>query len=107
MPRIRFRAADGSEHTVEAEPGYTLMEAAQDHDVPGMLAECGGACACATCHIYVDSAWLPSLPPLDDMEDAMLDAAQDRTPESRLGCQIEITSDLDGIRVTVADNASG
>ena len=82
------------------------MEAAQDHDVPGMVAECGGACACATCHVYVDAAWLQRLPPVDEMEDAMLDAAQDRSPESRLGCQIELTPELDGMRVTIADNGS-
>lgn len=106
MPRIVFRSVDGAVQTVDAEAGYTLMEVAQDHGIPGMVADCGGACACATCHIHVDPEWQALLPPLDTMEDAMLDAAMDRTAGSRLGCQIEVTAALDGICVTVADNAA-
>jgi 2Fe-2S ferredoxin len=80
------------------------MEGAIDHDVPGIVAECGGACACATCHAYIGDAWLPRLRPADDMEDAMLDSARDRRPNSRLTCQIEMTEELDGIEVFVASN---
>ena len=71
-----------------------------------MVAECGGACACATCHAYVGDAWVAKLKPMDDMEDAMLDAALDRRPNSRLSCQIEVTGELDGLELTVADNGS-
>ena len=80
------------------------MEVAVDNNIAGMVAECGGACACATCHAYVDAAWLEKLPAMDDMEDAMLDSALERRPNSRLSCQIEITDDLDGLVLTVADN---
>jgi 2Fe-2S ferredoxin len=80
------------------------MEAAVDNGIDGILAECGGACACATCHAYIDEAWLARLPEMDDMEDAMLDSALERRKNSRLSCQIEITDELDGLVVTVADN---
>jgi 2Fe-2S ferredoxin len=82
------------------------MEAAVDNDVDGVVAECGGACACATCHVYVDPEWQERLPAIEAMEDAMLDAVMDRQPGSRLSCQIELTAELDGLRVRVADNNS-
>ena len=80
------------------------MEAAIDNNVNGIVADCGGACACATCHVYISEAWLDKLPPLEDMEDAMLDAALDRRPTSRLSCQIKVTESLDGIELHAADN---
>lgn len=80
------------------------MEAAVDNEVVGIVAECGGACACATCHAYVSEPWLERLPPPEEMESAMLDAVAERRPNSRLTCQIELTRDLDGLEVTVADN---
>ena len=80
------------------------MEVAVDNNIAGMVAECGGACACATCHTYIAEDWLEKLPPVDDMEDAMLDSALERRPNSRLSCQIEISDDLDGLTLTVADN---
>ncbi len=80
------------------------MEAAVDNSVPGIIAECGGACACATCHVYVDEQWKGRLAPMDDMEDAMLESAVERRPNSRLSCQIEITPELDGLEVQVAPN---
>jgi 2Fe-2S ferredoxin len=82
------------------------MEAAIDNNVSGIVAECGGACACATCHAYIDESWLGKLPAMDDMEDAMLDSALDRRSNSRLSCQIELTDELDGLVVTVGDNES-
>lgn len=103
MPRIIFRAPDG-DTTVEVDNGYSVMEAGVDNQIDGMVAECGGACACATCHVYIDPAWLAKLPAADDMEDAMLDSALDRRDNSRLGCQLEMSAALDGIIVTVADN---
>ena len=104
MPKVIFRAAGGEDTAVEASSGLTLMEVAVDNNIPGMVAECGGACACATCHVYLDEAWLPKVPAVEDMEDAMLDAAMDRRPNSRLSCQVELSDDLDGIVVQVADN---
>ena len=106
MPKITFIGSDGGESVVDAKSGHTLMEVAVDNSVTGMVAECGGACACATCHSYIDAAWVDKLPPLEEMEDAMLEAALDRRPESRLSCQVEVTDDLDGLVVTVADNAA-
>ena len=79
------------------------MRVLRDADM-GLKAECDGCCACATCHSYVDEAWLDKLPAMDDMEDSMLDAAMDRKPTSRLTCQIEVNDALDGLVVHVADN---
>ena len=104
MAKIIYKQADGSAEEVEVENGYSVMEGAINANVAGIVAECGGACACATCHSYVDEAWLGKLPPMDDMEDAMLDAAYERRENSRLTCQIEVSDDLDGLTVTVADN---
>jgi 2Fe-2S ferredoxin len=104
MPKISFINAAGDAVEVEASADLTLMEVAVDNNVQGIVAECGGACACATCHAYVDEAWVSRLPAISDMEDAMLDSAMDRRPNSRLTCQIEVTDELDGMVVTVADN---
>jgi len=104
MPKITFIGSDGSATDVEAKTGHSLMEVAVDNNIAGMVAECGGACACATCHAYVDDDWLERLAPIDDMEDAMLDSAMDRRPNSRLSCQLEMTDALDGIKLTIADN---
>jgi 2Fe-2S ferredoxin len=104
MPKIIYHARDGKVHEVEVDTGYTVMEGAIDNNVPGIVAECGGACACATCHSYIDGKWLEKLPPMEDMEDAMLESAQDRRENSRLTCQIEVTDELDGLVVNVADN---
>jgi 2Fe-2S ferredoxin len=104
MPKIIYHARDGKVHEVEVDTGYTVMEGAIDNNVPGIVAECGGACACATCHSYIDDKWLKKLPPMEDMEDAMLESAQDRRENSRLTCQLEVTSELDGLVVNVADN---
>lgn len=106
MPKVTYIERDGSRKEVEADPGYTVMEVAVNNGIDGIVAECGGACACATCHAYVDKAWLDKLPPMDDMEDSMLDAAYERRDSSRLTCQIEITDDLDGLVIEVADNES-
>jgi len=80
------------------------METAIDNDIEGIVAECGGACACATCHSYISEEWIGKLPAMDDMEDAMLDSALERRDNSRLTCQITISDDLDGIEVVVAHN---
>lgn len=104
MPRVIFHDVDGRRIEADAAEGDTAMEAALDNGVSGILAECGGACACATCHAYVAEAWLPRLKPIEDMEAAMLDTATDQRPSSRLLCQIELTADLDGLEIVVARN---
>jgi 2Fe-2S ferredoxin len=104
MPRVIFHDVEGRRVEASVTAGNTLMEAALDNTVAGILAECGGACACATCHGYIADAWLPRLPPMEEMEDAMLDTANDRRPSSRLLCQIEVTPDLDGLEIFVARN---
>ncbi|MDE2017801.1 MAG: 2Fe-2S iron-sulfur cluster binding domain-containing protein [Hyphomicrobiales bacterium] len=99
MVTINFRAADGTLRTVEAEPGSTVMEAAIQSKVPGITAECGGACACATCHVYVDADWFERLPKAEPMEEDMLDFASDLRKTSRLSCQIKVAPELDGLTV--------
>jgi 2Fe-2S ferredoxin len=104
MPRVTYITPDGTHHEVDVESGYSVMEGAINNDIEGIVAECGGACACATCHSYVDDAWLDKMPPMDDMEDSMLDAAFERKANSRLTCQIEISDALDGLVIHVAEN---
>jgi 2Fe-2S ferredoxin len=106
MPRVIFHEVSGRRVEADVAAGNTAMEAALDNAVAGIIAECGGACACATCHAYVADDWLGRLKPMEDMEDAMLDTAADRRPNSRLLCQIEVTPDLDGLEVVVAPNES-
>jgi 2Fe-2S ferredoxin len=104
MPKITFVDTAGNSQAIDAKSGHTLMEIAIDNNIAGIVAECGGACACATCHAYIDDSALGRLPAMDDMEDAMLDSAMDRRANSRLTCQIEVDDELDGMVVTVADN---
>ena len=104
MPRIIFLTTDGARHEVEIEAGYTVMEAAINNNIEGIIAECGGACACATCHSYISEEWVNRLPQMDDMEDSMLDAAYDRRDNSRLTCQLEISDEWDGLVVQVGEN---
>ena len=104
MPKVIYITADETRHEVEVELGYSIMEGAVNNNIEGIVAECGGACACATCHSYVDAAWTDKIPTMDDMEDSMLDAAFERKYNSRLTCQIEVTEELDGIVIHVADN---
>ena len=101
MAKITFITHDGEERIVEIADGWSLMEGAVRNGVPGIDAECGGACACATCHVYVDPAWTAALPPKSDSEDAMLDFALVTSPNSRLSCQIKVTPALDGLIVRV------
>lgn len=103
MIKITYIDAAGTSRTVEAEEGATVMETALRNSVPGIEAECGGACACATCHVYVDEAWAPKLPPAQQMEEDMLDFAFDVRPTSRLSCQIRVRPDLDGLVVTTPE----
>ena len=104
MPKVVYITGDGERHEVELENGYSVMEGAINNNIDGIVAECGGACACATCHAYIDEAWIGKLAEMDDMEDSMLDAAYERKDNSRLTCQIEMSDELDGLIVHVADN---
>ena len=101
MAKIAFIQPDGSRQVVVAEPGVTVMEAAKLNLVAGIEAECGGACACATCHVYVDEAWVTKTGKPSEMEEDMLDFAFDVRAQSRLSCQIKVTEDLDGLLVKV------
>jgi 2Fe-2S ferredoxin len=99
MPKITFIDARGESRTVEGETGSTVMEVAIRNGVPGIEAECGGACACATCHVYVDDAWAAKAGGPESMEEDMLDFAFDVKPTSRLSCQIKVRDELDGLIV--------
>jgi 2Fe-2S ferredoxin len=99
MPKIKYIEHDGKERTVDAEVGATVMETAIRNSVPGIVAECGGACSCATCHVHVDEAWSEKVGPPSPMEEDMLDFAFDVRPTSRLSCQIKVTDELDGLIV--------
>jgi 2Fe-2S ferredoxin len=101
MAKITFIQPGGEKQVVEAEPGVTVMEAAKLDNVPGIEAECGGACACATCHVYVDAAWIDKTGKPSVMEADMLDFAFDVRDESRLCCQIKVTPALDGLILRV------
>jgi 2Fe-2S ferredoxin len=101
MPKITYIQPGGSTSVVEATVGSTVMETAIDNDIPGIVAECGGACSCATCHVYVDPAWLGRIPAPDSLENGMLDCVLDRQVESRLSCQVRVTPELDGLVVRV------
>jgi len=103
MPRIVFVEPSGEIWEVEAPIGISVMEAAKRRGVAGVVAQCGGACACATCHVYVDAAWLAKLPPPEDMEQGMLESAWEPRSNSRLSCQITVTAKLDGLRLTVPE----
>ena len=103
MPKITYIGADGTSRTVEAEIGSTVMETAIKQGVPGIEAECGGACACATCHVYVDEAWRAVVGEPSPMEEDMLDFGYDVKPSSRLSCQIKVTAEIDGLVVRVPE----
>jgi len=103
MPKITYIEFDGTEHTVEVRNGLTVMEGAIKNNVPGIDADCGGACACATCHVYVDEAWRAKTGTASTMEESMLDFAQNVEPNSRLSCQIKVTDALDGLIVRMPE----
>ena len=103
MPKIKYIEHNGKEHDVEVPVGWSVMEGAVKNLIPGIDADCGGACACATCHVHVDPAWAGKIPPKQDMEETMLDFAQDLEPTSRLSCQIKVSAALDGLVVTTPE----
>lgn len=99
MPKVTFIEFDGTGHTIEAQQGKSLMLNAIDNGVPGIDADCGGACACGTCHVFVEEPWSGSVGPSSTLEEAMLAMRPDQAVTSRLSCQIEITDDMDGMIV--------
>ncbi|MDO6963942.1 2Fe-2S iron-sulfur cluster-binding protein [Rhizobium alvei] len=103
MPKLVIIESDGNRHELEVAVGSTVMENAVRNSIPGIVAECGGACACATCHVYVDEAFAEKAGQPDPMEEDMLDFAYDVRPTSRLSCQIKMTQDLDGLTVHVPE----
>ena len=104
MPKITYIEHSGAEHVVDVASGLTVMEGARDNNIPGIEADCGGACACSTCHVYVDPAWVEKLPERDDMETDMLDFAYEPDMDrSRLTCQLKVTDALDGLVVNMPD----
>ena len=104
MVKITYIEHNGTEHVVDVANGLTVMEGARDNNIPGIEADCGGACACSTCHVYVDGAWAEKLPAKDPMEEDMLDFAWQPDPAtSRLTCQIKVTDALDGLVVRMPE----
>ena len=103
MAKITFIQHNGTEPTVDGLPGMSVMESAVKNMVPGIDADCGGACACATCHVYVEPEWVPKTGARGAMEEDMLDFAFDVRDSSRLSCQIKVSDGLDGLRVTVPE----
>lgn len=103
MPKITLIEFNGQDHMIEAETGKSLMQNALDNAVPGIDADCGGACACGTCHCFVEDSWGPMTGEADAMEEAMLGMRPDRADNSRLSCQIQVTDEMDGMVVRLPE----
>ena len=103
MVQITYVEHDGTEHVVDSQTGVSLMQAAIDNLVPGIDADCGGECSCATCHVMVNENWLEKVGPPGEMEESMLDPNPERQENSRLSCQVEVSEELDGLRVTMPE----
>ena len=102
MTKLSYINHLGQRQEVEANSGSTVMQTALERGIAGINGDCGGACQCCTCHVYVDDAWLAKLPPMDDTEDAMLDStAEPRRNNSRLGCMLPMSAELDGLVITL------
>jgi 2Fe-2S ferredoxin len=104
LAKITYVEHDGTEHVIDVKPGLTVMEGAVKNNVPGIDADCGGACACATCHVYVDAAWQSKTGDKSAMEESMLDFAENVEANSRLSCQIKVSDDLDGLIVRLPES---
>ncbi|VAW02641.1 Ferredoxin, 2Fe-2S [hydrothermal vent metagenome] len=102
MPKIMVTDRSGEEKTVEVESGITVMEAIRDNGFDELLALCGGCCSCATCHVHVAEDWKDKVTAMGEDEDDLLESSDHRNEHSRLSCQIEVTDDLDGLKVTIA-----
>ncbi len=103
MAKIKYIEFNGEEHEVDVQNGLTVMEGAIKNKIPGIDADCGGACACATCHVYVQKEWLSKLPSKEDTEEDMLDFAFEVKESSRLSCQLTVTDELDGLVVDLPE----
>ena len=104
MAKITYIQFDGTETVIDVKPGLTVMEGAVKNNVRGIDADCGGACACATCHVFVDEAWVSKTGEKSAMEESMLDFAENVEPNSRLSCQIKVTEELDGLVVRLPES---
>jgi 2Fe-2S ferredoxin len=104
MVKITFIEHSGEQHVVDVSPGLSLMQSAVTNNVPGIDAECGGACACATCHVFIDDAWRAATGEPEEIEQSMMEFSSDPRPNSRLSCQIKITQDLDGLVVRLPES---
>lgn len=104
MPNVTYIEFNGAEHTVDVAEGLSVMEGAVQNLVPGIDGDCGGACACATCHVYIDPAWVAKTGTRDAMEQSMLDFASEVKENSRLSCQIKVTKELDGLILRMPEN---
>lgn len=106
MVTVTYHDPAGKAHTLDVKAGLTVMEGAVRNTIPGIDADCGGACACATCHVYVDDAWMGKVGEAAPMEQSMLDFADDVKANSRLSCQITLRDDLDGLVVRIPSKQS-
>lgn len=104
MPVVKYRDQAGGAYEVEVPSGTTVMQGAVDNMLDGIVGECGGACSCATCHVYVDPAWAKRLPAPDEMEKDMLECVLEPGENSRLSCQITVSDELDGLEVIMPDS---
>ena len=104
MAKITYIEHDGTEHVIDVKNGLTVMEGAVKNNVPGIDADCGGACACATCHVYVQGDWLEKTGVRSAMEESMLDFAEGVEENSRLSCQIKVSDALDGLTVKMPES---
>lgn len=103
MATVKYIEFNGKEHTVDVESGTSVMQAAINNNVRGIIADCGGACSCATCHCYVDEAWINKVGDKSEMEEALLEEVCDGRPNSRLSCQVTITEQLDGLVIRLPE----
>ena len=106
MPKITYVDSQGNSKTIEVENGLTVMEGAIQNDVPGIDADCGGSMACATCHVYVEEKWFNKLPKAEDAEIDMIDMAVEPKKNSRLSCQLIVSDELEGLKVTTPEKQS-
>jgi len=104
VAKITYIDADGATHVVDVKPGMSVMQGAVRNGIPGIVAECGGNCACGTCRVYVDESWREKTGQASDMEDATMEIREDPAPNKRLSCQIKVTEDLDGLVVRMPDS---
>ena len=104
MPKLHFITPEGSTRSIDAAEGQSVMTAATDQMIPGIIGECGGCCACATCHVHVDEQWFDRLPPPDELELDLLEGTLEPRPNSRLSCQINVSQAIDGLVMRIPEN---